>query len=116
MRDMRHVLLAIFVLFAAQPAPAALVATCDGMDGSQGMHMSMQASAHHTMDCCDHHQGATHDGCTPQSHCGGCVAAAVAIDSDISPAAFTPPAQPCFDDAQAALTGTFSPPFRPPIG
>jgi len=115
-KKMRHVLLALFVWFAAQPVPAALISPCDGMDGSHATHMTMQAGDHQTMDCCDHHQTGGHDGCNPQSHCGGCVVAAVVIDNKVLPAPFAAPVQPGFGDAPTTLAGAYSPPFRPPIG
>ena len=55
---MKYVLLAIFVLIAAQPLQASYCDICDGQDSGQSQHGNMNESTMDNdmqdMDCCDY--------------------------------------------------------------
>ena len=124
---MKFVLLAFFVLIAAQPLQATY---CD-MHASQGtshdQHGDMQN--HHAMDtdmdmdmdtdggmdCCDHDPSDPSDGCDAMSHCGAASAGAVTIDSTPVSVAFATNPQLHLANSGQPLTRFSSPPFRPPI-
>ncbi len=111
---MKYVLLAIFVLFAAQPLQASF---CD-MHDAQGTELSPHGNMHHgdmqDMDCCDQ-DSADMDQCGSMSHCGACTPGDVALDAYQANLSFLTKA--CLNtlDTGEPLNRFKSPPFRPPI-
>ena len=108
---MKYVLLAIFVLFAAQPLQAE---SCDmqaAQGSAHGQH-DMQDDMGSDMDCCDQEPS---DNCNSISHCGACTAGVVSIHTSLLSAIF-----PSSEDPLITATGELRirfnpPPFRPPI-
>ena len=112
---MKYVLLAIFVLIAAQPLQASLCDMHDAQDVSHSQHDGPMHDDHEQdMDCCDHDPSVPSDNCGTLSHCGASTAGVVAINT---------PADMLFDvsgrqhlpDSGEPLSRFNSPPFRPPI-
>jgi len=104
---MKHVILALLILFAAQPVQASFCS----MDMNMGdMDMSMDDS-----DCCNHEQPDSSDSCDPKMHCGAAPAGVAVLDagldsravplSGLLPSFKNRPLSPSFD----------SPLYRPPI-
>jgi hypothetical protein len=113
---MRFVLLAIFVLLAAQPLPAV---SCD-MHGEQGTthnessNMPMDHGGQ-DMDCCDQDPETPGDNCGSLSHCGACPTGLVGLAPSALNMAFDPASQPYLPATGVPLKRIASPPFRPPI-
>jgi hypothetical protein len=112
---MKYVLLAFFVLFAAQPLQATF---CD-MHGSQGtshgQHGVMNDSMDGDMDCCDHDAADSLHNCDSMSHCGASYAGAATIDSTPVNVAFAIKPHQHLTNTGHPLNRFYSPPFRPPI-
>lgn len=112
---MKYVLLAMFVLFTAQPLQAD---SCDmhaNHDTSHNQNGSMQDTDMEDMGCCDHDPADTGDGCNTMPHCGACTAVAVAIYPSVTGITFFPDSpQPLYRGNESPGDFT-SPPFRPPI-
>jgi len=117
---MKFVLLAIFVLFAAQPLQASSCDMCDDQETGHSQHSNMHdGSMEHEnmqdMDCCDDDPGVPGDGCSSMLHCGACTAGFVAVSSSPAATSFgSNPHQP-FPTTEGILSRSGSPPFRPPI-
>ena len=117
---MKFVLLAMFVLFAAQPSQAVSCDMSGIPDTGHGQHSNMpDVSMDHDdmqdMDCCDEEPADSGHDCSSYSHCGACAASFTALNPSAletllssSPRVFLPLAQGILHRAQ-------SPPFRPPI-
>ena len=124
---MRYVLLAIFVLFAAQPSQASYCDMCDGQDTGDSQQSSMHdgammdhASDHQIdsgqeMDCCDSGPDSSDDGCNPLSHCGASTGSLAVIDAGTTDLLFSAHSEQIFTNFAGVLSRTGSPPFRPPI-
>jgi len=120
---MKYVLLAIFVLSAAQPLQASYCDMCDGQDNGHKQHENMhEGPMDHEMqdmDCCDHEPADdpsdSDNGCNSMSHCGTCAAGLVAVSPSASNPVFTPNSQQIPLEADEHLNISSSPPFRPPI-
>ena len=108
---MKYVLLAIFVLFAAQPLQASSCDMCDGQNTGHSQHDSDMQD----MDCCDHDPADTDDGCDAMSHCGACTAGVMAIYPSTVNAIFSTNSRQYLADTGDPLNKFSSPPFRPPI-
>ncbi len=116
---MKHVILALLILFAAQPVQASFCS----MDMNMGdMDMSMDHVMQQTMDgdgsdsdCCDHDDTDTSHSCDSPAHCGAAPAGAAVLDAGFDagtvliagrlPSFKNGPLSPSFD----------SPLYRPPI-
>jgi len=123
---MKYVLLAIFVLFAAQPLRASLCDMCNGqgatesvdnhVHGSDMNHGDMQ-----DMDCCDHDSADSHDpldsndSCDSMSHCGACTASVVVLDANSAFSVYTTASRQYLSGTGEPLYRVKTPPFRPPI-
>ena len=117
---MKYVLLAIFVLFAAQPLRASLCDMCDAQGTTQGAHGDMDhGNMNHgdmqDMDCCDQGSADSHDSCDPLSHCGACTASVVVLNADMAIPVYTAASRQYLSDTGEPLYQFKSPPFRPPI-
>ena len=117
---MKYVLLAIFVLFAAQPLQASWCDMCDGqgttLDSHDGMHDGdMDHGDMSDMDCCDSDPAKPMDGCNSMSHCGACTAGVVTLDANMAAFVFTVASRQYLPDSGEPLSRFKSPPFRPPI-
>jgi hypothetical protein len=112
---MKYVLLAMFVLSAAQPLTAL---SCD-MHASQGInhdqHGTMQDSDMQDMDCCDHDPIDQDDGCDPFSQCRVGTSASAAISPSIINIILNPGSLKLLYRDYEPLNNFSSPPFRPPI-
>jgi len=117
--SMKFVLLAIFVLFAAQPLQAASCDMHDGQDTSLNQHGNMHDSPMddqgQDMDCCDHDPDNKGDACDSLSQCGAFAAGFVAVTPSTLDTVFSSNAQQIFDIADGILSRSGPPPFRPPI-
>ncbi len=117
---MKFVLLAIFVLFAAQPLQASPCDMCDGQNASHSQHGDMHdGDMDHSdmggMDCCDTDPADTGDGCGSMSHCGACTAGLTAISPSAYRAFFNSGSLQFPMVTNEPLSRYSSPPFRPPI-
>jgi len=112
---MKYVLLAIFVLFAAQPLQASPCDMCDGQNTGHSQHGDMHDGDMQNMDCCDHEPADTGDGCGSMSHCGACTAGVMAINPSVANAIFSTSSRQYLPDTGEPLNRFNSPPFRPPI-
>jgi len=117
---MKYVLLAIFVLFAAQPFQASACDMCDGQNTSNSQHGDMHdgpmsGDNEQDMDCCDPSPADTKSGCDSMSHCGACTAGAVAMDASVDSAIFGHSSRQYTAGTGELLSKFYSPPFRPPI-
>jgi len=64
---MKYVLLAIFVLFAAQPLQASSCDMYGGQNSGHSQHGDMLDSDMNDMDCCDDDPASPGDGCDSMS-------------------------------------------------
>ena len=116
---MKFVLLAIFVLFAAQPLQASPCDMCDGQSSGHSQHGDMlDGDMDHgdmDMDCCDHDPTDSSDGCGSMSHCGACTAGLTAISPSAYRAFFNSGSLQFPMVTNKSLSRYSSPPFRPPI-
>ena len=112
---MKYVLLAIFVLFAAQPVQAA----CDMHDAqntTHGQHGNMNGDNGSGMDCCDEDPSSPSDNCDSMLHCGACAVGVASINAAIISATFDAlPAHRYAAETNGPTSRSLSPPFRPPI-
>ncbi len=108
---MKYIVLAIFVLFAAQPLQASSCNMHDAQDTSHSQH----GDSGHAMDCCDDDPSGSSDGCDSMSHCGASTAAGVTIDSAPLNVIFAASSYQHLAKAGALQSKIYSPPFRPPI-
>jgi hypothetical protein len=116
---MKYVLLAIFVLFSAQPIQAAPCDMQGGQDSSDSPHHAMTDSSMHddgqAMDCCDDEPNGSGESCGSMSHCGASPAGFFIISSSSLSTPFNTGAHQFPLPENAPLNGFSSPPFRPPI-
>jgi len=112
---MKYMLLAIFVLFAAQPVQGSVCDMCDDQRSTHSQHGNMHDGDMAGMDCCDHEPAGTEDGCGSSMHCGSCSAGVVAITLSSENISFGQSTQPALEARSAPLSRFHSPPFRPPI-
>lgn len=127
---MKYVLLAIFVLFAAQPLRASLCDMCDAQGTTQSAHGDMvhsdmdHADMDHgdmdhgnmqDMDCCDQDPAGSQDSCDSMSHCGACTASVITLNADMAISGYTVVSRHYLSDTGEPLYRIKSPPFRPPI-
>jgi hypothetical protein len=117
---MKFILLAIFVLFAAQPLQASPCDMGTGQDKGHSQHGNMNDTLvdHENMqdmDCCDQDPNETGDGCGSMSHCGSCPAGMAVIHPVAFGAVFDSNTQPLFNKGNEPPSRFGSPPFRPPI-
>jgi hypothetical protein len=110
----KYVLLAIFVLFAAQPLQAAPCDMHDTQGTTHNQHGDMQENSDMDMDCCDHDPSAPADNCDSQFHCGASTAA-VTINSGTVNVNFSPGSRHFLPGSGEPISAFSSPPFRPPI-
>jgi hypothetical protein len=108
---MKYIVLAIFVLFAAQPLQASSCNMHDAQDTSHSQH----GDSGHAMDCCDDDPSGSSDGCDSMSHCGASTAAGVTIDSTPLNVIFAASSYQHLADPGQLQNKIYSPPFRPPI-
>ncbi len=112
---MKYVLLAIFVLFTAQPLQGSVCDMHDGQDTSHSQHGNMHENDMDAMDCCDHEPADTDDSCGSMSHCGACTAGLSAVYPSILNADFSPGSRQYLTATNGLLSAYKPPPFRPPI-
>ena len=116
---MKHVLLAIFVLLAAQPLQASFCDMCDAQEQTHEQHGDMNGDMNHgdmqDMDCCDDDPAKPIDGCDSMSHCGACTAGVVTLNANMINAVYSISSRQFLPDSGEPLTRFKSPPFRPPI-
>jgi len=112
---MKYIVLAIFVLFAAQPLQATSCDMHDAQDTSQSQHGQMHEDEGHAMDCCDDDPADSSDHCGSMSHCGACTAAVVAIDTSPLNVFFAASSYQHLANSGMHQSKFYSPPFRPPI-
>jgi len=112
---MKYVLLAIFVLLAAQPLQASSCDMFDGQNAGHGQHGDMHDGDMQDMDCCDDEPADTGDSCSSMSHCGACTAGVIAINPSVANAIFSTNSRQYLHDTGEPLNRFNSPPFRPPI-
>lgn len=112
---MKYIVLAIFVLFAAQPLQVSSCDMHDAQDTSQSKHGDMHNDDGHAMDCCDDDPSDSSDGCDSMSHCGACTAAVVTIDTSPLNIIFTASSYQHLAYSGLPQSKFYSPPFRPPI-
>jgi len=112
---MKYVLLAFFVLIAAQPMQ---VMSCDMHDSQQtsqhGSH-DMNHDGGQDMDCCDHDPSVPSDNCDAMSHCGACPAGVMAFSTFTVSTPFKTNARLYLPDTGEPLSNFNPPPFKPPI-
>jgi hypothetical protein len=116
---MKHVILALLILFAAQPVQASLCSMDMNMgDMDMGMNHVMQQTTDvdgSDSDCCNHEQPGSSGSCDPKMHCGAAPAGVAVLDASLDSRAVpisgllplfkNRPLSPSFD----------SPLYRPPI-
>jgi len=123
---MKYVLLAIFVLFAAQPLRASLCDMCDTRGTTQSshgdmVHSDMDHGDMQDMDCCDQDPADSDDPadskdlCDSMSHCGASTASAVVLNTDMDTPVYTAGSRQYLSDTGEPLNRFIPPPFRPPI-
>jgi len=117
---MKFILLAIFVLFAAQPLQASSCDMSNGQDTGHSQHGSMSDKQmdHENMqdmDCCDQGPADMGDGCGSMSHCGSCPAGLAVIHPAAFGTFFDSSPQQFFSKGNEPPNRIDSPPFRPPI-
>lgn len=112
---MKYVILAIFVLLAAQPMQ---VSSCDMHDAQQtsqhGSH-DMNQDDMGSMDCCDQDPSMPSDGCDSIFHCGACPTGVMAFSSITLNVGFKSNARLYLPDTGEPLSSFISPLFKPPI-
>lgn len=112
---MKFVLLAIFVLFAAQPLQAASCDMHDGQNNIHSQHGNMHDANAHGTDCCDDDPTDTDDSCSSMSQCGTCPAGLAAVKPSLVSVIFNTASQQYFTFGVAPRYRFSSPPLRPPI-
>jgi hypothetical protein len=116
---MKFVLLAIFVLFAAQPLQASACDMQNGQDTKHSQHDNMSDGPmdDHApgMECCDNDSDDSDDGCDSMSHCGACATGLAALNPSTLKTIYSSNLQRHFPIAGGILSRPCSPPFRPPI-
>jgi len=117
--SMKYVLLAIFVLFAAQPLQASACDMHDAQDTSHSQHGKMHDNpmddGGQDMDCCDDDPASPDKGCDSMSHCGACTAGVVALNPSTFNPIFDLNLQQCLLTTGEPLSRFGPPPLRPPI-
>ena len=112
---MKYVLLAIFVLFAAQPVQAA----CDMHDAqntTHGQHGDMNGDNGSDLDCCDEDPSSPPENCDSMLHCGACVMGVASINAGTISTTFDAlPTHRYAAETNGPTNRFLSPPFRPPI-
>ena len=116
---MKYVLLAIFVLLAAQPTYAA---RCDmhatqqtSQHGSHDMDHGMDHGQGQPMDCCDNEPSMPAGHCDSLFHCGACPAGVLSFDTLAVSTAFKTNARLIVPDTGEPLSNFNPPPYKPPI-
>ena len=112
---MKYIVLAIFVLLAAQPLQASFCDMHDAQDTPQSQHGDMHDNDGHAMDCCDDDPADSSDNCGSMSHCGACTAAVVAIVASPLSIIFSASSYQHMANSGLPQSKFYSPPFRPPI-
>ena len=112
---MKYVLLAMFVLIAAQPLQASYCDIQNDQGTSHSQHDKMNHDDMQDMDCCDSDSNDAMDQCDSMSHCGACTAGVVALAAHAATAAFMINTNQYLSDTGEPLSRFKSPPFRPPI-
>jgi hypothetical protein len=115
---MKYVLLAIFVLFAAQPLQPLQASGCDmhaGQDTGKSQYGSMHDSGMNDLGCYDHDPADNGNNCGAMSHCGACSAGFVAVKPFESVISFNSSSRQFLLATNAPLSRYSTPPFRPPI-
>jgi hypothetical protein len=111
---MKYVLLAMFVLFAAQPMQASACDMHDGQNIAHSQHGNMHDDKGHGMDCCDNDGTGMSDGCSMEQ-CGACPAGLSAVKPSVLNFIFDSSSQQYMSASNAPMCRFSSPPFRPPI-
>jgi hypothetical protein len=75
---MKHVILALLIVIAAQPLQASF---CSMDMGQAAQHMMDTEGS--GADCCNHEQPDSSDSCNPQMHCGAAPAGVAVLDAGI---------------------------------
>jgi len=112
---MKYVLLAIFVLIAAQPLQATSCDMHDDQNTSHSQHANMTHDDGPAMDCCDNELADSGDGCSSMSQCGTCPAGLAAVKPSLVSVMFNTASQPYLSASNTLMCRVYSPPFRPPI-
>ena len=112
---MKYVLLAIFVLFAAQPVQASFCDMHDGGSVSDSQHGHMDDNNGANMDCCDHDPSIPSDNCDSISHCGANTTAVASLNPFATGMIFSLDSRLYLVDTGDPASRPHSPPFRPPI-
>jgi len=112
---MKYVLLAIFVLFAAQPLQASHCDMDDGQNTGHSQHDDMSDHDMDDMDCCDHDPADTGDGCDSMSRCSTFTIAVAAISPSVVNVIFNTNSRQYSPDTDEPSSRFYSPPYRPPI-
>ena len=120
-------LLAIFVLLAAQPLQASF---CDMCADQKAMHSGMASDEEHghdmhagmdhgddsqAMDCCDDESAAGDDHCATMAHCGACPTGNAAVSPSIAAVMISTAKMKLDFSSDPPVYQNSSPPFRPPI-
>jgi len=111
---MKYVLLAMFVLFAAQPVQAAACDMHDGQNSSHSQHDNMHGGNDTGMDCCKGETSGMDESCSMEQ-CAACPAGLTAIKPSLAKVIFISDSQQFLAASDAPLCRFKSPPFRPPI-
>jgi hypothetical protein len=111
---MKYVLLAIFVLFAAQPVQASACDMHDGQSSAHSQHGNMHDNSDHGIDCCDNDGADVGDGCSMEQ-CGTCPAGLSAVKPSVVNVIFNSDSEQYISASNAPMCRFSSPPFRPPI-
>ena len=117
---MKFILLAIFVLLAAQPLQGSV---CDMFDDQKTDHSQhgdmldapMEENHGQGMDCCDHDPAGTGDGCSFMSHCGVSTTGLAAVNPITFNVIFNTSSRQYPPGTSEPINRDNSPPFRPPI-
>jgi hypothetical protein len=112
---MKYVLLAILVLFAAQPVQASACDMHDGQNSSHSQHGNMHDDNDQAMDCCADEPTDMDENCGSMDQCGACPASLAAVKPSIVSIIFNSGSNQFLAASNAPMCRFSSPPFRPPI-
>ena len=111
---MKYVLLAMFVLFAAQPLQASVCDVHDGQGSVHSQHGNMHDDNNPGMDCCGDDASGMSDSCSMEQ-CGTCLAGMSAVKPSLVNVIFNTGSEQYLPISDAPNCSFKSPPFRPPI-
>ena len=109
---MKHLILALLILIAAQPLQASSCGIDTGVDHS--VHQAVD-SDRSSSDCCDHDEHEPVDFCDPLVHCGAVPAGLAVLCASLDPGAVPAIGRLPSFKSQPLFAHFDAPPFRPPI-